>query len=113
MCSQTGMIVFIGTCRKAGRYYLANKNNKKNKQMKWPLFTIVLTAMSFLYACKKTSSPGGNGGGGGTPFTPNCNAAAINFTADVFPIFQSVCGQSSCHNSGSVNGPGEIGRAHV
>ena len=76
--------------------------------MKWPLLTIALCALSFLYACKKTSSPGGNGGGDGTPFTPNCNGAAINFTADVFPIFQSVCGQSGCHNSGSVNGPGPL-----
>lgn len=77
--------------------------------MKWFLVCITLLSLSFLNACKKTSSPGGNGGGGGgTPFTPNCNGAAINFTADVFPIFQSACGQSSCHNSGSVNGPGAL-----
>ena len=76
--------------------------------MKWLLFTILLSAMSFLYACKKTGSPGGNGGGGGTVFTPNCNGAAINFTGDVFPIFQSVCGQSGCHNNGSSNGPGAL-----
>lgn len=78
--------------------------------MKFILVSILLTAMIALSACKKssTTSGGGGGGGGGTTFTPNCNGAAIVFSADVSPIFQSVCSQSGCHNSGSVNGPGAL-----
>ncbi len=76
--------------------------------MKWIFFTLVLTAMSFLYACKKTSSPGSNGGGGGTPFTLTCTGAAIQFTANVLPIFQSSCAVSGCHSTGSSNGPGAL-----
>lgn len=76
--------------------------------MKWILFVFVIVSISFLYACKKTNSAGNPGGGGNPPFTPNCTSAAINFTNDVVPIFQSVCGQSGCHNSGSTNGPGPL-----
>ena len=78
--------------------------------MKFILVSILLTAIITISACKKTSTTtgGGGGGGGGTTFTPNCNGAAIGFTADVSPIFQSTCSQSGCHNSGSVNGPGPL-----
>jgi hypothetical protein len=77
--------------------------------MKFIFVSILLTVIMAISACKKSSnSTGGGGGGGGTTFTPNCNGAAIVFTADVSPIFQSVCSQSGCHNSGSVNGPGAL-----
>lgn len=73
--------------------------------MKFIFVSILLTAIIVLSACKKSSSPSD---GGNTTFTPNCNGAAIVFSADVSPIFQSVCSQSGCHNSGSVNGPGPL-----
>lgn len=77
--------------------------------MKLIFVSILLTSIIALAACKKSSTTsGGGGGGGGTTFTPNCNGAAIVFSADVSPIFQSVCAQSGCHNSGSVNGPGAL-----
>lgn len=76
-------------------------------------FTLLTVLFSFILmmSCSKSGSGtgGGTGGGGGTPpFTPNCVGAATSFTADVNPIFQTVCAQSSCHNSGSVNGPGAL-----
>lgn len=79
--------------------------------------SICVAALILLaYSCTKSSGPGNttgggtnNGGGGGsTTYTPSCTGAAINFTSDVFPIFQTVCSQSGCHNSGSLNGPGPL-----
>ncbi len=65
----------------------------------------IFSIVSFL-SCTKTNT--GTGNGGNTSFVPNCNGAATGFSANVFPIFQSVCGQSNCHNTGSVNGPGPL-----
>jgi hypothetical protein len=80
--------------------------------MKWSAFGIVLTVLCFIYSCKKSDSGSGGGGGGtnnpGTPYTPNCSSAAIQFSANVMPIFQSSCAASGCHNSGSANGPGAL-----
>lgn len=76
-------------------------------------FTLLTVLFSFvlIMSCSKSGSGtggGGNNNGGNTPFVPNCTSAATSFAADVNPIFQTVCGQSSCHNSGSVNGPGTL-----
>ena len=80
--------------------------------MKWLVVCTMLSALCFAYSCKKSdgSPSGGNngGGGGGTTYTPNCTSASIQFTANVFPIFQSTCAASGCHNSGSANGPGPL-----
>lgn len=79
--------------------------------MKGLTLLTVLFSFGLIMSCSKSGSGtgGGNGGGGGTPpFVPNCVGAATSFATDVNPIFQNVCGQSSCHNSGSVNGPGGL-----
>jgi hypothetical protein len=65
--------------------------------------TVVITFAIFIVAActkdKGTNTP---------PFTPDCNGAAVSFSNNVLPIFQSVCSQRDCHNSGSVNGPGPL-----
>lgn len=81
--------------------------------MKWLGICTMLLAFCFIYSCKKSGDStggnnGGGGGGGGGTYTPNCTGAAVQFTANVLPIFQSSCGAAGCHNSGSVNGPGAL-----
>jgi hypothetical protein len=82
--------------------------------MKWLVLCTTLLAVCFVYSCKKSDggSTGGNnnggGGGGGGAYTPNCTGAAVQFTANVLPIFQSSCAVAGCHNSGSSNGPGAL-----
>ncbi len=73
----------------------------------------MLLALCFVYSCKKSGGTtggnnGGGGGGGGGTYTPNCTGAAVQFTANVLPIFQSSCAASGCHNAGSQNGPGAL-----
>jgi hypothetical protein len=63
-------------------------------------------AFSAFCACSKSGDTGGTGGGGN--FTPDCSVAKT-FSADASPVFQSSCASSSsCHGSGSGNGPGEL-----
>ena len=71
---------------------------------------LILCSALFIVACKKSSSGtgGSTGGGGSTPFTPDCNGAAIQFSANVAPIISSSCAISSCHAAGSSNGPGPL-----
>ena len=79
--------------------------------MKWLVVTLLLTLISFTYSCKKSDSgttTGGGNNGGGTTYTPNCNGASIQFTANVLPIFTAACAQSGCHNAGSFSGPGAL-----
>jgi hypothetical protein len=83
--------------------------------MKWIAACFILSALTFVYSCKKSGGTntggggnGGGGGGGGTTYTPNCSGAAIQFSANVLPIIQSSCTGSGCHNAGSGNGPGEL-----
>lgn len=78
--------------------------------MKWLLVCTMLLVICFAYSCKKSdgASSGGNNTGGGTTYTPNCSGAAIQFSANVFPLIQSSCGVSGCHNSGSANSPGPL-----
>lgn len=79
--------------------------------MKRLILLTVLFSFSMILSCSKSGSGtggSGNNGGGIPPFVPNCAGAATSFATDVNPIFQSVCGQSSCHNSGSINGPGTL-----
>lgn len=79
--------------------------------MKGIALSIVISSCILIVSCSKSGGPGTGGGGnngGGTSFVPNCTGAAVSFSADVFPIFQTVCGQSGCHNAGSANGPGPL-----
>lgn len=80
--------------------------------MKGIALSVVISSFILFVSCSKSGGPGtgsgGNNGGGGTVFVPNCTGAATSFSADVFPIFQAVCGQSGCHNAGSLNGPGPL-----
>ncbi len=78
--------------------------------MKGIILLVILSSFAWISGCSKSGSGPGTppGGGGGSPFVPNCSGAATSFAADVNPIFQTVCAQSSCHNAGSVNGPGPL-----
>lgn len=69
--------------------------------MKLLSIAVMVITIFLVEACTKNK-------GGNPPFVPNCNGAATAFTANVLPIFQSVCSQTDCHNSGSVNGPGPL-----
>lgn len=75
--------------------------------------SVIITLLSILFviACQKNNGGTGSntgGGGGTTPFTPNCNGAAIQFTANVAPIIASSCASASCHGAGSSSGPGPL-----
>lgn len=67
---------------------------------------ITFLSVLFLYACSKDNSGNNNSGGG----TLDCSTVANKaFSADVNPIIQASCAtNSSCHGSGSVNGPGSL-----
>ena len=44
-----------------------------------------------------------------TPPTNDTNCTGTkSFSADVNPIFQTVCSNAGCHNPGSANGPGAL-----
>jgi hypothetical protein len=71
---------------------------------------LVITSFGLviLFSCSKGNSGGSGGGGGGT--TVNC-ATVTNkaFSADILPIITSTCAvNTSCHATGSVNGPGAL-----
>lgn len=74
------------------------------------LFFSVITVV--IAACSKSSGGGtgggGTGGGGGGGGTLNCTGVAAAFAANVLPTFQSICTNAGCHNTGSINGPGEL-----
>jgi len=68
---------------------------------------VVLIVAIALFACSKstdmTLNKNNNGG------SVNCTGAAKLFSTDVNPIIQSTCATgSSCHGTGSINGPGEL-----
>lgn len=72
---------------------------------------IIFCSVLFMVACQKNNGGSGGptgGGGGNTPFTPNCNGAAIQFTANVAPLIASSCASASCHGAGSSSGPGAL-----
>lgn len=48
-------------------------------------------------------------GGGSTPTVDPCVGLALKFAADVQPLFNSKCSNSSnCHGTGSVNSGGDL-----
>ncbi len=63
--------------------------------------------LMYISSCSKQNTGNGGGGGGGTL---DCSTVTNKaFTADVNPIIQSSCAvNSSCHGSGSINGPGPL-----
>jgi hypothetical protein len=67
---------------------------------------IAILFISVLAACSKDSTGGTNTSGGSLDCSTVTNKA---FAADINPIIQSTCAtNSSCHGSGSVNGPGAL-----
>ena len=67
----------------------------------FPLIVILFTCTTFLVACTKD----GNGGNGNADCSTNTSK---NFAAHVLPIFQSSCSIPTCHQAGSINGPGAL-----
>jgi|SRR5689334_9331894 len=94
-----------------------NKEKQKFKVSK--KIGVVLLVVVALFACSKSTDT--------TAKTDNTTSASIDcsnvaklFSTDVNPIIQSTCATgSSCHGTGSINGPGElrtyseISNAHV
>jgi len=68
---------------------------------------VVLIVAIALFACSKsTNMTLNNNNNGGSV---DCTGAAKLFSTDVNPIIQSTCATgSSCHGTGSINGPGEL-----
>jgi len=65
-----------------------------------PFFVIVMLAAAlFIASCSKSN-----------PINPVVCDGVTNktFATDVNPIIQSFCNQPSCHNPGSINGPGAL-----
>ncbi len=70
------------------------------------LFSVITLVIA---ACSKSNDGGGGtGGGGGGGGTLNCTGVPAAFAANVLPTFQSICTNVTCHNAGSINGPGEL-----
>jgi len=62
---------------------------------------IIVASLGLLIACSKDPKT--------TSSTVDCSGPAKSFSTDVNPIIQSSCAtNSSCHGSGSQNGPGEM-----
>ena len=81
---------------------MQNKKQKFNYPKKVLIMFVVITG---LFACSKTVDTTTNM----TTSTVDCSGAAKSFSADVSPIIQSSCATgSSCHDSSSNNGPGEL-----
>jgi hypothetical protein len=71
---------------------------------------VALIVAVALFACSKstdtTLNNNNNNNNGGSV---DCTGAAKLFSTDVNPIIQSTCATgSSCHGTGSINGPGEL-----
>ena len=83
---------------------MENKNRKFRLSKKiW----IALIVTIILFACSKsvdTTMKNDNNNG-----SVDCSSVAKSFLADVNPIIQSTCATgSSCHGTGSINGPGAL-----
>jgi len=69
---------------------------------------VVLVVTTVLFACSKSTDTriqsDGNTGG-----SIDCSAVPKSFSVDVNPIIQTTCATgSSCHGTGSINGPGAL-----
>lgn len=81
---------------------------------------LVLIVAAVLFACTKSTDKTINNNSNTNSGSVNCTSVAQLFSTDVNPIIQSTCATgSSCHGTGSINGPGElrtyseIANAHV
>lgn len=62
---------------------------------------VVILSLAFIASCSKGASGNNN--------TIVCDGVTTKtFATDVNPIIQTFCNQSSCHNPGSINGPGAL-----
>jgi hypothetical protein len=74
-------------------------------------FLVIVAAFLIMASCSKGGAGGGGGnggGGGGGGGTVNCTGVASAFAANVNPIIQSSCAIATCHDAGSINGPGPL-----
>jgi hypothetical protein len=69
-----------------------------NKILRAPVAFILMIAL--FHSCSKKGKTNDAGVCG--------NSSPKSFAADVNPIVQTFCNQPSCHNPGSVNGPGSL-----
>ena len=69
---------------------------KKANLLSWMFITLF-----FIYSCSKNSSDTGGS-------TVNCDVVEKSFATNVNPLIQTFCNQASCHNPGSINGPGPL-----
>ena len=94
-----------------------NKEKQKFKVSK--KIGVVLLVVVALFACSKSTDTTAKTDNT-TSGSIDCSNVAKLFSTDVNPIIQSTCATgSSCHGTGSINGPGElrtyseISNAHV
>lgn len=93
--------------------------NEKQKLRLSKKIGVAFVIALVLFACSKstdTTMKNSNNPGGSV----DCSGVANSFLVNVNPIIQSTCATgSSCHGTGSINGPGElrtyaeISNAHV
>lgn len=70
---------------------------------------MVLIVATLLFACTKSTDKTINNNSNNNGGSVNCTGVAQLFSTDVNPIIQSTCATgSSCHGTGSINGPGEL-----
>ena len=69
---------------------------------------LVITAAFFIIASCSKGSDGGGGGNGGGGGSVDCTSVASTFSGTVNQIIQSTCAIATCHEAGSVNGPGPL-----
>lgn len=70
---------------------------------------VIVAAFFIIASCSKSGDDGGGGnGGGGGGGSINCAGVPSAFAANVNPIIQSTCAIATCHDAGSVNGPGPL-----
>ena len=83
------------------------ENEKQKFKLSKKVWTVLIITV-ILFACSKsvdTAMKNGNGNNGSV----DCSNVAKSFLVDVNPIIQSTCATgSSCHGTGSLNGPGEL-----
>jgi hypothetical protein len=84
---------------------------EKNEKQKFGLSKIIIAAFivtAVLFACSKsadTTAKNDNGNSGSV----DCSTVPKTFSVDVNPIIQTTCATgSSCHGTGSINGPGAL-----
>src|SRR6476469_1155061 len=82
--------------------------NEKQKSWFSKKIWLALIVAVVLFACSKsvdTKVEGGNNNSGSI----DCSNVAKSFSVDVNPIIQTKCATgSSCHGTGSINGPGAL-----